>query len=117
MSQVLFTAEVPNRCRILFPTLVRAVTAMLPGRCSGETRFLAAYLVAFIASATLGLTALYAYLRLWFSQACSLIGILVTGISMLVAFGDGYFQPWSLHGAFPFCCKRSCPCQFVTIGR
>ena len=105
LSQIQYTAAAPNRYRILVPHIVKAIGSFLPESYSHIDRFLASYLFTYIASVTLGLTTLYAYLRLWFSRSLSLLGVLVTGISMLVAFGDGFFQPWSLLeiGIFTLC--------------
>lgn len=90
------TAETPNRYRILVPIIVELLSYPIPGSVQPQLRFLIGYFIYYQASIAFSLVLLLIYLRQWYSYAQALVGILVVGVSMLVAFGDGYFQPWSL---------------------
>jgi hypothetical protein len=93
---VLHTAEAPNRYRILVPTLVELLSRLVPDGVQPALRFLIGYFIYYQVSIGLSLVLLFVYLRQWYSYGQALVGILVAAVSMLVAFGDGYFQPWSL---------------------
>lgn len=94
LELIQYTADAPTRYRILVPAIVEIIAAIISGE--PYTSFLLAYFIYYQFSIVFSLTFLFLYIRSWYSDFYSLIGIFVVAISMLVAFGDGYFQPWSL---------------------
>ena len=90
------TAEAPDRYRVLVPNIVELLSSLIAVGGQPLLRFLIAYFVYYQFSIAFSLLLLLAYLRQWYSYSQALVGVLVAAVSMLVAFGDGYFQPWSL---------------------
>ena len=90
------TADAPNRYRVLVPVLVESFSRLMPSVVQPQLRFLGGYFIYYQGSVAFSLMLLFIYLRQWYACPQALVGILVVAMSMLVAFGDGYFQPWSL---------------------
>jgi len=90
------TADPPNRYRVLVPLSVNLLSNLIPAAAAPLIRFLIAYFIYYQVSVAFSLLLLLVYLRQWYSYGQALVGVLVVALSMLVAFGDGYFQPWSL---------------------
>ena len=88
-------AESPYRYRVLVPYLTHGLEATVKLIKPGDT-FKLAYAIYDTLAIFASLTALFYYLRNWFSQSASLIGALIAAVSMLVGFRDHYYQPWSL---------------------
>lgn len=87
------TAADPYRYRVLFPFLAEVLLGVF-GKTSGV--FLGTYRVLATLAVGLGIGALYAYLRSWFSRDKALIGALFAGAMMVIPLRDHYFQPWSM---------------------
>ena len=90
------TAEAPNRYRLLVPVIVELLGRLIPVGNQPLASFLVGYALFYQFSIMFSLLLLLIYLRQWYSPAQALVGVLVVAVSLLVAFGDGYFQPWSL---------------------
>ncbi len=88
------SAEAPMRYRILVPYIIQSIGALFPG--NPKDNFLFSYFLYYQFSIAFTLFMLYGFLRFWFSRKLAFTGLLITAISLLVAFGDGYFQPWSI---------------------
>lgn len=90
------SAGFPLRYRILVPFAAELIAGGLEGFVRFEDAFIWAYALVDTASVCVTLFALYFYLRVWFSSEQALIGALIAGALMPVAFRYHYFHPWSL---------------------
>jgi len=88
-------AESPYQYRVLVPYLTRGLEIFLKLFKNGDT-FGLAYAIYDTLAIFASLSALFYYLRNWYSVEASLIGALIAALSMLVGFRDHYYQPWSL---------------------
>ena len=88
-------ADAPQRYRILVPYLIEGFRRLMPASLDPVVVVALGYLLYFLMSTTFTLMVLYGYLRIWFAPLLSLVGVLIASLSMIFAFGDGYFQPWS----------------------
>jgi hypothetical protein len=89
-------APEPYRFRILAPMIAETFRRALAPAAAGEWAFLIAYAVFDLAALALFLWMLFCYVRTWFGDDQSLIGVLFAAATMGVALRDHYFQPWSL---------------------
>lgn len=92
-------AESPYRYRILVPyaneSLIKLLGRVSP-TVSREILFIISYLIYDFLAISLLLLGLYEYLRRWFTNEQSLIGVLFVALTIPVMLRDHYFQPWSL---------------------
>jgi len=89
------TAQSPNRYRVLVPFLADALIGRLSGVMPAERAFLVAYGLYDVVVFAFLMTALYVYVRRWFSRTETLVGILFAAATMPIALRDHFFQPWS----------------------
>jgi hypothetical protein len=94
LAQVDHTAGAPNRYRVLAPFLVEKISLLVHD--SPERNFIIGYFAYYQWSVAFSLLMIFLYLRMWYTRSVSLTGLVIVAVSMLVSFGDGYFQPWSI---------------------
>jgi hypothetical protein len=90
------TAESPYRYRVLAPFSADILTNTLSPFLVQSKAFLISYALIDIVSISALLLALFLFLKIWFPIEYSLIGALFAASTMVIAFRDHYFQPWSL---------------------
>ncbi len=88
------SAEAPMRYRILVPYIIQTIGSIIPG--NPKDNFLFSYFLYYQISIAFTLFVLYEFLRFWYSRKLAFTGLLITAVSLLAAYGDGYFQPWSI---------------------
>lgn len=93
-SLIAHTAEAPMRYRILVPYIIQSLGTIIPG--NPQDNFLFSYFLYYHVSIAFALFSLYGFFRFWYSRRLAFTGILITAVSLLAAYGDGFFQPWSI---------------------
>ena len=93
-SLINHSAEAPMRYRILVPYIIQTIGSIIPG--NPKDNFLFSYFLYYQISIAFTLFSLYGFLRFWYSRKLAFTGLLITAVSLLAAYGDGYFQPWSI---------------------
>jgi hypothetical protein len=90
------SAPSPYNYRVLAPQtnelLIRALSVFI----KYKTAFAFSYLIFNYFCILLTFLFLMIYLRLWFNNIQSLVGVLFAAISMIFTFKDYFYQPWSL---------------------
>jgi len=89
------TADSPYRYRVLVPYLTQGLSLILHPLFETDS-LVYSYRIFDTLAIFASLLTLYQYLRNWFSDRISLIGVLIMSTSMLVGFQNHYYQPWSL---------------------
>jgi len=87
-------ATSPNNYRLLVPHLIELIRTIIPG--NEINNFKISYFIYHTLSFNFSFYLLYIYLNIWHTKLYSVLGTLITGISSLVAYGLGFFQPWSI---------------------
>lgn len=94
LSLIDHSAEAPMRYRILVPYFVQFIGSIIPGK--PDNTFLFSYFLYYQFSVAFSLFLTYLFIRFWYPRKLAFTGVLIMSVSLLAAFGDGYFQPWSL---------------------
>lgn len=87
-------ATSPNNYRVLVPYLIELINWVIPG--NDQNSFKLAYFLYYLLSFNFSFFLIYMYLNIWHTKVYSILGTMIAGISSLVAYGIGFFQPWSI---------------------
>jgi hypothetical protein len=89
------TATAPDRYRLLAPLLVEGPVRVLQQWMSPELAFDRVYAAFYLTAITALLWSLFAYLRVWFSDAQALIGVLLVASTLRITIRQHDYAPFS----------------------
>ena len=89
------TATAPDRYRLLAPAIVEAPMKLLRRWMAPEIAFDRVYAIFYLAAMTALLWSQFAYLRVWFTDAQALIGVLLLGSTLRITIRQHDYAPFS----------------------